>query len=78
MENVIDMEAIKKMPIEKRRQIIDSIEESIEVDLKEGIDEEYALETDEELQVLSERLEEYKKNPGEFIPWDNLKNEALR
>lgn len=76
MEQVIDMEAIKKLPIAKRREIINAIEETIEdeFDHSEGIPEDYEEEeTEEELQIIAERLKEYEANPNDIIS----RNKAL-
>ncbi len=78
MEQVIDIEAIKKLPISKRREIIDAIEETIEEEYGEDIDEDDdGEETEEELRILEDRLQEYLKNPQDVISWEDLKHELL-
>jgi hypothetical protein len=76
MASVIDIEAIKKLPISKRREIIDLIEESIELDYQEAIDND-APETEEELAILEDRLEDVRKHPEKGISWEDLKKELL-
>ena len=75
---LINLEAIKKLPTEKKRAIIDVIEETIE---EERFEEEdvvnYAYETPEELQILEDRLQEYLNNPGDVITLEELKQEFL-
>jgi len=77
MTNVIDMEAIKKLTNPQRREIIDLIEESIEMDYQEGMDDDDEVETEEELTILQERLEEATKYPERGISWEDLKKELL-
>jgi len=77
MTNVIDMEAIKKLPIDDRRGIIDLIEESIEMECEEEFEDDDTPETEEELQILEERLEHHRNNPEKAISWEDLKKELL-
>ncbi len=74
---LINLEAIKKLPGAKKRAIIDLIEGTIEEeDHNEGISEDYEEEdTEEELQILEERLQEYLKNPQDVVSWNDFMKE---
>ena len=77
---LMNVEAIKKLPFQKKRAIIDFIEETIE-EGEEHYDENdtanYAYETPEELAILEERLQEYLSNPDDVITLEELKREFL-
>ena len=79
IQQFVNLEAIKKLPTDKKRAIIDAIEDMIEhEDYSEGFDDDYEEEeTEEELQILEERLQEYLKNPEDVISWEDLKNDLL-
>jgi len=62
----ITKEDIDAMSYEEKRELLDMLRESFE---KEYIDDEPE-ETEEELQILQERLEEYRKDPSTAIPWE--------
>jgi len=73
--SIIDWESLRKMPIDARREIIDMIEESIELDFSPERDDDE--ETEEELQILNERLEHDRQNPEGRVSWEELKAELL-
>jgi len=78
IQQLINLEAIKKLPVEKKRAIIDVIEETIEYDYdySEGIPEDYEEEeTEEELQIIEGRLREYEANPNDVASWDDFLKE---
>ncbi len=63
------------MPIDARREIIDMIEESIELDFSPERDDDE--ETEEELEILNERLEHDRQHPEGRISWEDLKAQLL-
>jgi hypothetical protein len=65
----------KKLPITKRRLIIEAIEDTIEY--REDDVENYAYEMEEELQILEDRLRDYLKNPKDVVTLEELKKEFL-
>lgn len=75
IQQLINLEAIKKLPVEKRRAIIDVIEDTIEDD--ESYEDDDEEETEEELRILDERLAEYEANPHDVISWEDLKKQIL-
>lgn len=76
---LMDIEAIKKLPFQKKRAIIDFIEETIgEGDYNEGIPEDYdEEETEEELRILDERIEHHRLNPHKAVSLEDLQKEFL-
>ncbi len=64
----ITKEEIDAMSKEEKRQLLEMIWESFEEE--EGIVDDLPEETEEELQILQERLEEYKRDPSTAIPWE--------
>ena len=64
----ITKEEIDAMSKEEKRQLLEMIWESFEEE--EGIVDDLPEETEEELQILRERLEEYKRDPSTGIPWE--------
>ncbi len=64
----ITKEEIDAMSKEEKRQLLEMIWESFEEE--EGIVDDLPEETEEELQILQERLEEYKRDPSTEIPWE--------
>jgi hypothetical protein len=71
----VDIGGVKKLPIAKRRLIIEAIEDTIEY--REDDVENYAYETEEELQILEDRLQDYLKNPQDVVTLEELKKEFL-
>ena len=72
----ITKEDIQAMTVEERRQLLEMLWESFEEGHEPYIDEEEE-ETEEELNLLQERLEEYKKDPSTAIPWEELKKQLM-
>jgi len=81
VQQLVDMEGIKKLPVAKRRLLIDAIEESIEDDdYFEGITHygEGEEETEEEeLRIIEERIKHHEANPDKAISWEDLKQKLL-
>ncbi|HWB24277.1 MAG TPA: hypothetical protein VG738_02305 [Chitinophagaceae bacterium] len=79
IQTLINLEAIRKLPTEKKRAIIDVIEGTIEdeFDYSDDNAEDYEEETEEELRILDERLAEYETNPSNVITLEELKKEFL-
>jgi len=79
IQTLINLEAIRKLPTEKKRAIIDVIEGTIEdeFDYSDNNAEDYEEETEEELRILDERLAEYETNPSNVITLEELKKEFL-
>jgi len=75
-DTIVDWESLRKLPIDARREIIDLIEESIELDYEQELNE-YPEETEEEIQILNERLQEDILHPEDGVSWEKLKNELL-
>jgi len=75
IQQIIDIEAIKKLPVAKRREIIEAIEDTIEYHEDDVAN--YANETPEELQILEERLQEYLNNPDDVITLEELQQKFL-
>jgi putative addiction module component (TIGR02574 family) len=65
----ITKEEIDAMSKEEKRQLLEMIWESFEEE-EEGIVDDLPEESEEELQILQERLEEYKRDPSTGIPWE--------
>lgn len=76
VEQMINLEAIKQLSTEKKRMIIDMIEETIEKDDPDDI-EAYAYELPEELEIIEARLLEHLENPEQGISWEDLKAKLL-
>jgi putative addiction module component (TIGR02574 family) len=72
----ITKEDIRAMSAEERQQLLEMLWESFEDD--GGYVDNLPEETDEELNILHERLEEYKKDPSTGIPWEKLKEELMK
>jgi hypothetical protein len=73
--SIVNWESLRKMPIDARREIIDMIEESIELDFSPERDDDE--ETEEELEILNERLEHDRQHPEGRISWEDLKAQLL-
>lgn len=63
---------IKAMTISEKQELLDIFWEVIE---KESYVDNIEKESEEEIQLLQERLKEYKSNPSASIKWNNLKEE---
>jgi len=63
----ITKEDIDAMSHEEKRKLLDMLRESFE---EEEYTDDEPEETEEELQILQERLEEYRKDPSTAIPWE--------
>ena len=63
----ITKEDIDAMSYEEKRKLLDMLRESFE---EEEYTDDEPEETEEELQILQERLEEYRKDPSTAIPWE--------
>jgi hypothetical protein len=61
----ITKEDIDAMSHEEKRKLLDMLRESFE---EEEYTDDEPEETEEELQILQERLEEYRKDPSTAIP----------
>lgn len=59
------LQNILKLSVEERVNAIEAIWNSIEEDSLPV--------TDDELTIAKERYEEYIKNPGDTIPWDEVR-----
>ena len=66
----ITKEDIEAMSYEEKRQLLDMLWESFENNGDENYEDDLPEETEEELQILQERLEEYRKDPSTGIPWE--------
>lgn len=66
---------IHAMTVTEKVKLLDMLWDSFE---KEDYTDDAAEETEEELQLLQERLEEYKANPSAGIKWEYLKEELLK
>jgi putative addiction module component (TIGR02574 family) len=66
----ITKEDIDAMSYEEKRKLLEMLWESFENNDDENYVDDIPDETEEELQILQERLEEYKKDPAKAIPWD--------
>ncbi|HEY6977493.1 MAG TPA: addiction module protein [Chitinophagaceae bacterium] len=74
----ITKEEIDAMSNEEKRQLLEMIWDSFgEYDENNHTDD-LPEETEEELQILQERLEEYRRNPSSAIPWEKLKDELMK
>ena len=63
----ITKEDIDAMSYEEKRQLLDMLWESFESNGDENYVDDLPEETEEELQILQERLEEYKKDPEKVL-----------
>ncbi|HXL56397.1 MAG TPA: addiction module protein [Chitinophagaceae bacterium] len=73
----ITKEEIDAMSNEEKRQLLEMIWDSFgEYDEEDYVDD-LPEETAEELQILQERLEEYKRDPSSAIPWEELKKQLM-
>ena len=68
---IVNLEAIKKLTTEKKRAIIEAIEE------EKSAFEDNPGETEEELRIHDERIEHHRQNPGKAISWKGLKKQLL-
>ena len=64
----ITKEDIDAMSYEEKRKLLEMLWESFENNDDENYVDDIPDETEEELQILQERLEEYKKDPSIGIP----------
>ncbi len=64
---LITKEQIDKLTCEEKQELLTMVYESMGIE--PYIDEEED-ETEEELKILEERLEEYKKDPSSAISWE--------
>lgn len=64
----ITKEEIDAMSKEEKRELLEMIWESFEEEA--GYIDDEPEETEEELNLLQERLEEYKRDPSSAIPWE--------
>ncbi|CAN5793329.1 hypothetical protein BH11BAC7_BH11BAC7_20560 [soil metagenome] len=67
-----NLNEILKLPIAERILAVEAIWDSIAAENKD-----YPL-TEEELHVLEERWEEYKKNPSAVKTWEEVKSAVLK
>jgi len=74
----ITKEDIDAMSYEEKRQLLDMLRESFESNGDENDVDDLPEAIEEELQILQERLEEYKKDPSTGIPWEQLKEELMK
>jgi putative addiction module component (TIGR02574 family) len=63
-----DIEAILKLPVDERLEIIERICESLDENVPSS---EY------EVMVAKERFEEYQKNPKDSLDWKEVKNQLF-
>jgi putative addiction module component (TIGR02574 family) len=69
---LITKDEIQAMTIAEKNELLDILWESFE---REDYIDDAAEETEEEKQILLERLEDYKSNPASGVKWENLKEE---
>lgn len=67
-----NLDEILKLSISERILIVEAIWDSIAAENRE-----YKI-TDEELNILEERYEEYKANPSDVLTWDEVKKNILK
>lgn len=72
---LITKDEIHAMTIEEKYELLDMLWESLE---REDYADDAEEETEEEVELLRERLEEYKVDPSKGIKWENLKDELLK
>ncbi len=63
------LKGILKLSVEEKVNVIEAIWNSI--------DENSLPVTDEELTIARERYEEYLKNPGDLIPWEQARKRLM-
>jgi putative addiction module component (TIGR02574 family) len=63
----IDIEAIKRLPVPERVHLAQEIWDSLQPTA-----EELPL-TEEQVQLIRQRLEEHQRNPDASIPWSEVK-----
>lgn len=71
----ITKDEIQSMTIAEKNELLDMLWESLE---KENYMDDAAEETEEEKQILYDRLEAYKNNPASGVEWKNLKDDLLK
>lgn len=66
---------IQAMTIAEKRELLDMLWESFET---ENYIDDATEETEEEKQILRERLNDYHNNPSDAIQWKNLRDDLLK
>jgi len=69
---LITKDEIQAMTIAEKNELLEILWESFE---REDYIDDAAEETEEEKQILNERLDAYKNNPASGLNWENLKEE---
>jgi putative addiction module component (TIGR02574 family) len=72
---LITKDEIQAMTIAEKNELLDILWESFE---REDYIDDAEEETEEEKQILLERLETYKSNPASGVKWENLKDDLLK
>ena len=63
----VDFEAIKRLPVRERVQLAQEIWESLQLTA-----EELPL-TEEQVELIRQRLDEHRRNPEAALPWSEVK-----
>lgn len=73
----ITKEDIEAMTFEEKKQLLEILWESFENNGDKNYVDDLPEETEEELQILQERLEEYRRNPEQFVDGEKFFKEEL-